>query len=662
MTYWQIFVAPTKGWLTLILLSVLTLVSLIFSIVFVNLGPAVIFIPIILACMYYAKRGFVFSVFVAFIYFILTAALSSDPNVLQTAAIRVPFFILVAGVITYISLQRTRGEMALLKNTEELHAANEQLAAAGKELKSQFDALVESERGTRLSEERLIMAQEIGHTGCWEADLLTNTAWGSEELLRIFGIPGVAGNFPMEKFEACIPERERVHQSMVDLVHAGKEYNLEFAINPADGSVQKIIHSIARLEKDAWGNPLRILGVAQDITGRKQVEVTLLKNTEELHAAYEELTASEEELRSNLVDLTRKEEALRESEQRYRYLFDSAPDGITVVDETGIIVGCNQCTLDVTGYTKEELLGKHITHDIQLSSKGVFSERFPLLQQNKSIEGEIRIARKDGNIVWIWRKGFPLPDRAGKFSGALLYDRDITDRKRTDDTLRRVNQKLNVLSQLTRKDLTNQTFVLGSYLELTKNQLAGQDRIIETLQKGFEAVRLINETIAYSKDYQDMGAKPPKWQNVKMALLLGLSHISIGNIQHSIETADLEIFADPLLEKVFQRFFENSVKHGGHVTRIRVWHTVTPEGATVVFEDNGAGIPEEKKEQIFLRGEGTSASRGSLIFVREILSITGITIKETGEPGKGARFEMTVPKGMWQMAGTVTDDLDRRKA
>jgi len=118
MTYWQIFVAPTKGWLTLILLSVLTLVSLIFSIVFVNLGPAVIFIPIILACMYYAKRGFVFSVFVALIYFILTITLSSNPNVLQTAAIRVPFFILVAGVITYISLQRTRGEEALLKNTQ----------------------------------------------------------------------------------------------------------------------------------------------------------------------------------------------------------------------------------------------------------------------------------------------------------------------------------------------------------------------------------------------------------------------------------------------------------------------------------------------------------------------------------------------------------------
>ena len=215
-----------------------------------------------------------------------------------------------------------------------------------------------------------------------------------------------------------------------------------------------------------------------------------------------------------------------------------------------------------------------------------------------------------------------------------------------------MNQKLNVLSQLTRKDLTSQIFVLNSYLEITKKQLAGQDHIIETIQKGIRSIQSIQETIEYSKDYQDMGAKPPKWQNVNMVLLFGLSHISIGKIQHSLETENLEIFADPLLEKVCQRLFENSVKHGNHVTRIRVSHTITPEGATIFFEDDGIGIPQDKKEKIFLRDDSTGrASMRSLIFVREILDITGITIRETGEAGKGARFEMTVPKGAWRNAG-----------
>ena len=214
-----------------------------------------------------------------------------------------------------------------------------------------------------------------------------------------------------------------------------------------------------------------------------------------------------------------------------------------------------------------------------------------------------------------------------------------------------VNKKLAHLSSITRQDINTQIFVLSSYLELAKNQLAGQDRIIETVQKSIQAIRLIHETIEYSKDYQDMGAKPPKWQNMKMTLLFGLSHISIGKIQHSLETENLEIFADPLLEKVCQRLFENSVKHGDHVSRIRVWHTVTPEGVTIFFEDDGIGIPQEKKKQIFLRSDDTHASMRSLIFVREILSITSITIRETGEPGIGARFEITVPKGMWRTAG-----------
>ena len=102
------------------------------------------------------------------------------------------------------------------------------------------------------------------------------------------------------------------------------------------------------------------------------------------------------------------------------------------------------------------------------------------------------------------------------------------------------------------------------------------------------------------------------------------------------------------MEKECKRLFENSVKHGDHVTRIRIWHSATPDRATIFFEDDGIGIPQEQKEQIFLHSEVPRASMRSLIFVREILDIAGITIRETGEPGKCARFEMMVPKGAWR--------------
>ena len=110
-----------------------------------------------------------------------------------------------------------------------------------------------------------------------------------------------------------------------------------------------------------------------------------------------------------------------------------------------------------------------------------------------------------------------------------------------------------------------------------KHQLTGKDSNLETLSKIENAIHSIQAIDEYTRDYQDMGAKLPAWQNVKTAMLLGMSHISIGNISHNIKTKDLDIYADPLLEKVCQQLFENSFVHGGHVTRIQVSYRLTPE-------------------------------------------------------------------------------------
>jgi len=253
-----------------------------------------------------------------------------------------------------------------------------------------------------------------------------------------------------------------------------------------------------------------------------------------------------------------------------------------------------------------------------------------------------------GQIYWTHLESLPrIADNGDKLWTGVFFD--ITSRKLTEDTLMRVNQKLNVLSDLTRRDLTSQIFVLKSYLELSKKYAAGQETVLESLQKIDRTVRSISDITEISKDYQDMGAKPPSWQNVNMALLFGLSHIAIGDIQHSIGTENLEIFADPLLEKAFQGLFENSIAHGDHVSWIRISHTQVQDGIVIFFEDDGTGIPHDRKERIFLRSESARTSVRGLFFVREILDITGISIKENGEPDKGARFEMAVLTGAWRM-------------
>ena len=119
----QIVSPQQKGWLLLVFLIILTIGVLITSIIALYLGWTTIFqnllyFPIIFACVYYVKRGFVFSVLLTFGYFVLVLAFSSDPVVLQGALIRVLIFILVAGVITYLSIIRIQAEDALKESEE----------------------------------------------------------------------------------------------------------------------------------------------------------------------------------------------------------------------------------------------------------------------------------------------------------------------------------------------------------------------------------------------------------------------------------------------------------------------------------------------------------------------------------------------------------------
>ncbi len=104
-----------------------------------------------------------------------------------------------------------------------------------------------------------------------------------------------------------------------------------------------------------------------------------------------------------------------------------------------------------------------------------------------------------------------------------------------------------------------------------------------------------------------------------------------------------------MLATVFSNLMDNTVRHGEAATRVRVWYQPEETGdLTLVWEDDGVGIPAGEKARIFNRGVGKNTGLG-LFLIREILAITGIGITETGEPGKGARFEMLVPPGAYRV-------------
>ena len=117
-----------------------------------------------------------------------------------------------------------------------------------------------------------------------------------------------------------------------------------------------------------------------------------------------------------------------------------------------------------------------------------------------------------------------------------------------------------------------------------------------------------------------------------------------------MELGSLEMFADPIVEKVFYNLVNNTIEHGGEVSEIRMSCQSMDGGLLVIYEDDGRGIPTEEKEKIFEYGYGEGTGFG-LFLSREILSVAGMTIKENGIPGKGARFEIMIPGGQFRLSG-----------
>jgi signal transduction histidine kinase len=128
-----------------------------------------------------------------------------------------------------------------------------------------------------------------------------------------------------------------------------------------------------------------------------------------------------------------------------------------------------------------------------------------------------------------------------------------------------------------------------------------------------------------------------------------IAQLPMRTIRVDAEGTDLELFADPLLVKVFYNLIDNALRYGGEkMTSIHLVSRKDHEHLIITIEDDSNGIRAEDKPHLFTKGFGTHTGLG-LFLSREILSITGITITENGEPGKGARFEITVPKGAWRL-------------
>jgi PAS domain S-box-containing protein len=350
-----------------------------------------------------------------------------------------------------------------------------------------------------------------------------------------------------------------------------------------------------------------------------------------------------------LLNMARTRAELRSSKIQYKNLSDNLPDYVVAYDAEHIQYA-NQATLRLTGLTSEEIKIESIYSFLTPASAEAVRQLTSATRSDVShdVLMEIDILQKDGTVRHCVMRTIGISDQGR--SGFLSVITDITELKMADNALGQVTKKLNLLSHITLNDIHNSVFYLSGYVDLGK-QMATDEKMQSIADRQIAIVQTISKLLMFAKEYQSLGLKTPDWQNVMHSYLLGISHIDASRLSRKATIEGLEIYADPLLENVFTNLAENVALHSKTATEIFLRYKETPEGLTLFFEDNGVGIPADMKEKIFERKKNVEKGMG-LFLVREILGITEITIRETGVPGKGARFEIAVRKGSYRFAKT----------
>lgn len=357
---------------------------------------------------------------------------------------------------------------------------------------------------------------------------------------------------------------------------------------------------------DGGKRPIAVVGVIRDISERKKAQ-----------------------------------EALRKSEEKYRAIVETSPDMIWEIDMEGTFQYISSQVMAVMGYPADAVIGRSILDLVSDEGKPVAMEA---LMRCASMEGPLMpftvpARHRDGHDMIIEIRP-SITGNEGMAAGFRGIAVDVTERRNAEEALRRANRQLGLLSRMTRHDILNNLSIASGFLEVAKMN-TGNPELLHYLGETESAINTIESQIEFTRVYEDIGTHDPQW--IGLATIMPRASVPAA-VTLADEVGGVEVFADPMIEKVFSSLLDNSVRHGERITDIRVSCRQSGTDLVVAWEDNGVGIVPEEKGRIFEWGFGKNTGFG-LFLVREILSLSGIAITEVGESGTGARFEIVVPKG-----------------
>ena len=371
----------------------------------------------------------------------------------------------------------------------------------------------------------------------------------------------------------------------------------------------------------------------------------------------DELSGLASEINRMLEIIEQTQKKLQENEIQIREVVENIPDYIILYNQKKEILYINPAAVQAIGYTADYMTGMPIFFVVAEDYLDLMKNNMDNRQKGDNVlPYEIEIETREGKRRTVLVKG-----RNIRYNGnpaTLLLLVDITERKehereieihtqeleRISFSLKQTNRQVNLLSSITRHDILNQVNIGLLFLDALGMKYK-EPELKKKLNDIVFVIETIQHLIEFTRVYEGLGMQEPQWQNLD--LLLSHLHIPLG-ISFTTNLRGVTIYADKMLEKVFFNLLDNSIRHGQGVTEIRLYFKQFSENLIIYYEDNGIGIAKEEKEQIFERGYGKNTGFG-LFLVREILSLTEISIHESGVEGMGARFEISIPNKIFRI-------------
>jgi len=357
---------------------------------------------------------------------------------------------------------------------------------------------------------------------------------------------------------------------------------------------------------------------------------------------------SASELCVDITEKKQKEHALEESQNEFKALFESNPEAVIYADENYRIVDTNAKFSEVFGYTLDEVKGKDLIKT--LVPEELRAEEHQVANGLKAVSFESKRRRKDGSLASVAVSIAPVIVK-GKRVGYVGVYKDISQIIKTQEELARalsqaelMNDKLDVIGGFTRHDVRNKLATINGNVYLAKKHSQGNQTLQENLKQIEQAIRNVTRILEFARSYEMLGSQKLKPIDVCTAFDEAVSLFTTLNTVSVIKDCkNFSVLADSMLTTIFHNLIENSLKYGQKITEIKVRAQNGEDGSSIIsYEDDGVGIPSESKGQLFQKGFGKGTGFG-LYLIKRTCDIYGWTVKENGEPGKGAKFEFCIP-------------------